>query len=694
MLDCTRRLATFRGIADMSCFSRLIAIFTLSAFAVAYLGSNAPQAHGQPKAAAPVVPASYPTLTSPANLGSAPGATFETVLTGTNLTNATAIAASFPCKASIVEPTKDATKLKVKFEIPANTPIGMYSFRVATDAGSSNLRPFIVDTLPVVPEKDGNNKKDTPQVVSAPCVISGAASVEAGDFFKFKVNAGQTLTLESLGRRIGSLIDPVIILYDGTGKELPSLWADDTPGLQTDARFTHTFPTAGEFIVEIRDTTYRGGADYSYRLRIGEFAGATSAFPLAIERGKKTDIGFAGPGVEGLAKVPLTAKPDEDVVYAIPPGKFPGWPVQVRVSDNPELTEQEPNNTAMQANAIPVPGGISAKFGEKNDIDFFKFPGKKGQKVVVQALSFELNLATEVYLRILDAKGAELMKSNPQTAGVRLEYTPAADGDIFIACEQNNYASGPNEIYHLSVKPASPDFSVTLGLDRADIPAGGVGLIPIAAVTKLNGFNGPIELSFGESRMTIPASAAPTPVAPLWFPITAGKDAKPGLILGMVKATAKIDGKEVSRNASTLDIAKAALGGMPNPPVEMTSGIAVALTPAAPFTLEISFDKAEVGKGGTLKGKIKAKRSADFDADITIAAVSLPATVTAKFNPIAKGKDEADVEFTFPAGVATGPGTIVLRGTGKLKGKDTSAVALPANVTVTDTAKKEEPKKK
>jgi len=664
---------------------------TMYRFALLALCSHISVALSQPKAA-PVlsVPANYPSLTTPANLGSAPGSTFETIITGTNLTNATAIAASFSCKASIVEPTKDPTKLKVKFEIPANAAIGMHSFRVATEAGVSNLRPFIVDTLPIIAEKEGNNNKETPQGVKIPCAILGVANAEVGDYYKFKVSAGQTLTLESLGRRIGSLIDPVLILYDAKGNELPNLWADDTPGLQTDARFTHTFPTAGEFIVEIRDTTYRGGADYTYRLRIGEFPAATCAFPLAIERGKKTDVGFAGPGSEALAKVPLTADADARALSAIPVGKsgIPGWPVPVRVSDTTELVEQEPNNTAMQANAIPVPGGISAKFGEKNDVDYYKFIGKKGQKVIVQAQSFELNLQTEVYLRILDAQGKELMKSNPQTAGVQLEYTPTADGDVFIACEQASYAFGPNEVYYLSVNPLIPDFNVTLGSDRADIPAGGIGVIPITAVNRLNGFTGPIELNFGESKMTIPANAAPTPAAPFWFPITAENGEKPGLIIGKVRATAKINGKDVTHFADNLDIAKAALGSMPNPPVEFSSSVGVALTPAAPFALEISFDKPEVAKGGTLKGTIKATRTKDFDGDITFAALSLPATVTAKFSPVAKGKDEAAVEFTFPAGAATGLGMILLKGTGKSNGKDVSVIAQPATITVKESGKK------
>ena len=174
----------------------------ISCLAIAFLVS-ANLARSQPKGTAPAIPANYPTLTTPAHLGTAPGSTLETVLTGTNLLNATTVMASLPCQATIVEPTKDPTKLKVKFEIPKNTPIGVYYYRVATEAGPSNLRPFIVDVLPLFEEKEGNTKKDTPMTVALPCVITGTAVAETGDFYKFKVAAGQTLTLEALGRRIG-----------------------------------------------------------------------------------------------------------------------------------------------------------------------------------------------------------------------------------------------------------------------------------------------------------------------------------------------------------------------------------------------------------------------------------------------------------------------------------------------------------
>src|SRR5205823_5558137 len=107
-------------------------------------------------------------------------------------------------------------------------------------------------------------------------------------FFKVKVSAGQRLTFEVLARRIGSPLDPILVLHDGkTKRELIDLYADDTPGLQADCRLTHTFKEAGEVLVEVRDTTYRGGNDFFYRRGRGGHLGAAPAIPLVRPGGRR-----------------------------------------------------------------------------------------------------------------------------------------------------------------------------------------------------------------------------------------------------------------------------------------------------------------------------------------------------------------------------------------------------------------------
>lgn len=405
----------------------------------------------------PRLPA-QPALATPAHLGATRGRRVDLVLAGTKLTGVTGVRTSFPAKVTVPPGQTDPAKLAVTLDIPADAPIGPHTIRVVAKAGESAPRPFAVDELPEVTKGAANHTKATAQPVPVPCVVVGAADPDAGDFYRVPVKAGRPVTLEVVGRRLGSEIDPVLIVSDGAGRELAGVYADDTPGLKTDARVVYQPKADGEIVVEVRDTTYRGGAGFGYRLRVGDFPGVTTAFPLAVQRGEPTAVGFAGPGADTIPPVTLTAPADPAVttVFATPrrPGGSAGWPVPVLVSDHPEGVEQEPNDGPGTATRLPVPGGVSARFAAKGDKDFFAFAGKKGRKVVVRALTTEVNAPTEIRLRVLGPDGAEVAKSDPAKPGALVEFAPPADGDYRIACDPLNHLAGPNEVYHLSVTAA------------------------------------------------------------------------------------------------------------------------------------------------------------------------------------------------------------------------------------------------
>lgn len=682
---------------------RLIAAacFAAGAYLVATLSGGARPVAAQPPKAPVVTPAPQaPTLTSPANLGARRGEAVEVTLTGTNLADPVAVLLS--CPGAVTVPTDgkngtDAAKLRVKVEVPADCPVGLHTLRVATKTGVSNLRPFVVDELPAVAEVETNRTKDAAQAVPVPAVVTGRTDAEASDFFKVKASAGQTLTFEVLARRIGSPLDPIVVLHDArTKRELVDLYADDTPGLQADCRLTHTFKDAGEFLVEVRDTTYKGGPDYFYRLRVGEFPGATTAFPLAAQRGKGAKVAFAGPGTADIPAASVDAPGDSGVaaVYVQPKkaGGVGGWPVPVRLSDWPESTEREPNNEPAKANKLPVPGGVSGRFEKTGDVDHFAVSCRKGVKYAAAAATFEVNSPSEVLIRVLDDKGKEVGRSNPTQPTARVEFTPAADGEYVVACEQLSYVSGPNEIYHLTVQPAAPDFAVVVGFDRCEAPAGG-GTAVMATVTRLNGYAGPVELSIagGEAlggKVTLPAGQT---IA--FVPLTVEEGTRPGPLPFRVQGKATIDSKDVVRVGTLVDTVKAALGGMPNPPPDLLSGCVVAVVEQPAFALKLTADPAGVEKGKGGKAVFEVTREKAADADIAIAPLFLPPNVTAAATKgIPKGSNKTEVALTVAPAAAVGPTPLAFRLTTKVGGKDYAVVPPPLVIEISE-PKKAEPKK-
>jgi hypothetical protein len=182
--------------------------------------------------------------------------------------------------------------------------------------------------------------------------------------------------------------------------------------------------------------SYRGGSEFWYRLRIGDFPCATTSLPLAIKRGNKAMIGFAGPNVDGVSPVEVTAPTDPAVnaLWVAPVGAngLHGWPVSVALSDLDESLEGEPNNEPAKANRVNVPSAITGRLLQKGDIDYFVFAAKKGQRVIIEAHTRDLNSPAEVYMVLRDAKGGQLQASNP-TVAPRLDFTAPADGDYTIS---------------------------------------------------------------------------------------------------------------------------------------------------------------------------------------------------------------------------------------------------------------------
>jgi hypothetical protein len=695
-------------------------LFPFGLLTVAALAAAAPAQQpsplSQPNPQAPV-------LNQPAPMGAQRGTTLDLTLTGTNLADPTALWTSFPAK--VVFPSennngKDPAKLLVRLEIPKDAPLGFHALRLTTRRGASNLRLFCIDELPQVAEADTNHSKATAQPIAAPCVVTGRADAEVSDFFKITVTAGQRLSFEVLGHRLGSAFDPQITLHhvprlnEGAGTvaggsaplwtvvhdahaatELPGGHNNDSPGAQTDCRLSYTFKEAGDYLVEVRDTTWKGGPDFFYRLRVGDFPLATAPLPMAAKRGAKVSVSFAGPFVEGAAPVEVTvpADPAVDTVWVAPKGAsgVPGWPVALAVSGFDEVLEQEPNNEPAKANRVPVPGGFTGRFQEKGDVDHVVFAATKGQRLILDFQTQELYSPTEVYAVLKDAKGTQIAATNPMTPP-RLDFTAPADGDYVVAVEHLHYWGGPSETYHLTVTPYEPGFSLAMFLDRYDAPQGGMVPVPVVLAGRRD-YAGPIELSVVghpgiTGTATIPASAAPAPPPPNPPPPAAQLvlNVKPDVPMGaydlVVIGKATINGKEVVEYASVKAVIQPGLGGLSFPPRDLLARVGLAVTEKPPFTLVAKFDQPEVLRGAAATLTVTATKDAGFDEEIAVTLPVVPPNVAPMLKNIPKGQTEVKLQLTPAANAAVGSFPIPVVGKAKVMNKDVTVNAVPASLVV------------
>lgn len=562
--------------------------------------------------------------------------------------------------------TVEGTKLVV----PADATAGVQWLRVATPGGVSAARPACVDPYPELAADPANTDRNKAQAVPVPCVIAGKLDPETRAFYRIPVQKGKPLTVECLARRLGSPFDPVVVLYHPDGRTVPGAYADDTPGLMGDCRVRWTPPADGAVLAEVRDSTYKGGSEYSYRLRVGDAAGATTAFPLVLQRGQTATVGFAGPDV-AQSKPVTVVLPLDPALDAVPVAPAGGWPVWLKLSDHPQTVEAEPNDTPATATRIGTPGGVSARLLVADDKDYFRFTVAKGQKYAVTVQTHELNSPAEVLLRVLDSANKEVGQSDPTVPTCQVQFTAAADGEMVAACEHQNYLHGPTEVYHLAVRPVTPDFAVSLASDRLSLPAGGVGIVTGVKLDRTD-FNGPVTLSVVGDGLSGSGLAGTT------LGVSCSADARPGIRTMRIKATGIVNGVELVRWASVAEPVRAALNGIPTVPPELTHTAAVAVLPAGPFTLAAKSDKLTVATGNTLKLAVTIARREGFNEPVTFSLQAPPAGVSAKPATIAKGESAVTFELTIAGDAAAGPVAVVVKG----NAGNSEAIALPVFLTI------------
>ncbi len=325
--------------------SQSFAAFLVAAMAVFVLG---PLPDGWGQKPPPPVPANpqAPVLAMPMPLGMQRGTGLDLVLTGSNLAGPTGLATDIPAQITIPTADKngqDNSKLKVHLDVAADVPLGYYPIRLATTRGMSNLRIFCIDDLPQVLETGTNHVITAPQALPIPCVVAGRIVAQTGSYFKITVAAGQRVSFDVLGHRLGSPIDPQLSIFSAKTKREVA-YDNDSPGCQSDPRLTHVFKEAGDYIIEVKDVLNRGGPDFVYRLRVGDFPLATVPIPMAAQRGSKITVNFAGPQVAGAipAVVAVPSDPNVNVLWIAPQGAngLHGWPVALAVTDLAESIEQ------------------------------------------------------------------------------------------------------------------------------------------------------------------------------------------------------------------------------------------------------------------------------------------------------------------------------------------------------------------
>jgi hypothetical protein len=500
-----------------------------------------------------------------------PGSSVAVTWYGDSLAKPLGLWTSFP--ADVTAPPADGAQngqATFRIKIASNVSVGLGAVRLMTTAGASNLRLLLIDDLPTVLQKGGNNTREKAQAVSAPVAIDGASEPASSDYYSITGKKGQRLSAEIFAQRIGSRMDAMMRLLDSSGREL--MYCDDSPGAGSDPRFSFTFAADGNHILEIRDVNYEGGPEYRYRLRLGDFPIATCAFPLAAKRGSAAKFVLEGAGCEGLPPLAITL-PDAPRAWlgAKRSGGKGSAIVPVLCPDNDEIVEAEPNDTPLRATKIAIPGGVSAHFQAPGDIDYFQFHAAGGSKIAIRSFARDIGSAANVSLQILAADGtliAESKVAGPQEASV--EAAIPSDGIYLVRASELSGAGGPGMYYRLELGPIRPGFLLSTDTEVLNAAPGGSVKLKVTAVRR--DYNGQISLSLvGEHEgIELANSLIAEGKTEAELEVRVKSDQPPGRLIHLgIVGNATVDGRQISQKLSTMPALQKLFPRMAAPPLEL-----------------------------------------------------------------------------------------------------------------------------
>jgi hypothetical protein len=632
--------------------------------------------------------AQAPSITSISPQAVQPGGTIDLTIRGGNLAGVTKLWTSFPGQAVLSPDVKDngknAAQVVYRITVPATTSVGLHAVRIATPKGISSMKLVVIDDLKSVAQVKTNKSPQAAQAIEIPCAVDGVVDSLSRNYYKFKATAGRKISFEVLARRMGSALDPMIRILDSEGREIT--YSDDEPGLVADSQLCHIFKSAGEYLIEVRDIRYQGGATYNYRLRVGDFPCVTVPYPMGAKRGTEVALSFAGSHVGDVVptkiKVPADAKLNWLNVGAKRKGGKSSGFAALSIGDAAEVVEKEPNGELAQATRAELGAGLNGRFDTPGDIDRFVFAAKKGQKFAFASITRSQGAPSDLVLKLTDAKGKQLATADDTGAndGI-INYTFPADGDYILAVEDLHRRGGTAYAYRIAVAAPGAGFALSAVADRANVPAGGATSITVNVIRGT--YKGPIEVSAINLPPGITSDTAivPTNGTSVILTLSGAPNTPSGTIhANSIVGKAKIGNVEQTVTADVDAAIMASHNAMPRPPHVLASASAVALVPAAQIALKT--DTRELVFGRDLKAtlKVTVQRQAGFDEAVTLAVTpakgGLPANVTAAVKPIPKGKNEIDIVFTATSKAAIGEFTAVLTGTIK-QGKTTVAQVVP-----------------
>jgi hypothetical protein len=612
--------------------------------------------------------AAYPEFSTTKPNGGKRGTEVELTVTGSRLADFEGFIFMSPGFETKKVVKVENNKVTAVVAIAPNAALGNHIMRIRTKTGISHGRQFFVGQYGNTDEKEPNDDFASPQVIGFNQTVEGIVQNEDVDYYRISAKKGQRIALEIDGLRLGYInFDPYIAVLDSGRFEIAS--SDDTILHRQDGYLSVVAPEDGDYTIMVRESSYRGGGNSYYRLHVGSFRRPDVAYPAGGKAGSKTKVRFVErTGEADEEELQLPAQPDLTYMAITQSADAPpsGNPFRVVAFDN--SLEAEPNDeqakaTAAQSDPIAL-NGIIEKPG---DVDWFKIPLKKGQKVDVQTFAQSVGSPLDSVVYVYNDKGGSLGGNDDGGGRRRLDskfsVNIPADGDYFVRVTDHLERGGPTFVYRIeiaasepSVRFASPNYNVNDSHSRQFIavPRGG-RYATLVNVTR-NNVSGDMEFKMPAlpAGVKLLTDKLPKELGSMTLLFEAAKDAPLAggaypITLAPLDPAVKVTGYlnqefDIVRSGNTIYY------------TEVAEQLPVAVVEEVPFSLEIVKPSVPLVAGGLLEMTVKAVRKADYKAPIRVLLNWKPAGISALGEQtIAEGQTEC--KFLLDANPSTPAGT-------------------------------------
>ncbi len=621
--------------------------------------------------------AAEPIISNVLPRGGAVGSEMEVVVSGSRLSDAEEIFFYEDGLTAYDLNVSNAKSIKAKFKISKTARIGQHELRLRTKSGISTLKTFWVGPYPNLQEKEPNTSFDDAQKVTLNQTINGLIKSEDVDYFELNATKGQRLSLEIEAIRLsGALFDPYIAILDSNHFEVAT--SDDTALLLQDSTLSMIVPKDGKYYIEVRESSYRGGNNFYYRLHVGNFPRPLIAFPAGGQAGKLLSVKLMGDPTGPIQKnIQLPEKEDLSFGYRVEQnGLIAPSPNLIRVCNFPSIREAEPNDGRNSATAteLNLPLAFDGIIEKENDKDWFKFKAKKGQKFNLLAHAQSISSPLDPVLNLYDANGKSIKGSDDANNGrdSLITITIPKDDYYFLQVRDHLFAGGEHFVYRLESLPFSPKVEATIPLfGNRDTQSR--QMIPIArgnkAATALNlsrkNFSGELEIIAQNlpEGVTMKVPKAPSNFNSVPVVFEANKDAP--LSTKLVNLTIRHTDPEKKIEGHFKHNVAMVYGPPNNRTYYETSynKLAIGVTEKIPFSIVLHPPKTPIVRGGSINLKVEAIRESNFTAPITVRIQTRPPGIGAKGTiSIAKDKSSAYYSLTANGSTSIGSWDIAVQG--------------------------------